>query len=49
MTLQQATAVTERWDATHYGHFSGFLSAPTMITSALGPFIGAALVGWLHG
>ncbi|CAA0078532.1 Uncharacterised protein [Mycolicibacterium vanbaalenii] len=49
MTLLQATAVTERWGITHYGHLSGILSAPVMITTALGPFIGAALAGLLGG
>ena len=49
MTLLQATAVTERWGATHYGHLSGLLSAPIMITTALGPFVGAALASLLHG
>lgn len=49
MTLLQATAVTDRWGATHYGHLNGILSAPVMITTALGPFAGAALAGLLHG
>jgi len=49
MTLLQATAVTERWGPTHYGHLSGILSAPTSLTTALGPWIGAALAGLLHG
>ena len=49
MTLLQATAVTERWGTTHYGHLSGVLSAPVMLTTALGPFIGAALAGLLGG
>jgi MFS family permease len=49
MTLLQATAVTERWGAVHYGHLSGILSAPVMITTALGPFVGAALAGLLGG
>lgn len=49
MTLLQATAVTERWGATHYGHLSGILSAPVMISTALGPFVGAALASWLGG
>lgn len=49
MTLLQATAVTERWGATHYGHLSGILSAPVMIATALGPFIGAALASLLDG
>jgi MFS family permease len=49
MTLLQATAVTERWGPTHYGHLSGVLSAPIMLTTALGPFIGAALASLLDG
>lgn len=49
MTLLQATAVTERWGALHYGHLSGILSAPVMITTALGPFVGAALASALGG
>jgi MFS family permease len=49
MTLLQATAVTERWGSTHYGHLSGIFSAPIMISTALGPFIGAALASALNG
>lgn len=49
MTLLQATAVTDRWGATHYGHLSGILSAPIMISTALGPFVGAALASLLRG
>ncbi|GAS97252.1 major facilitator superfamily MFS_1 [Mycolicibacterium canariasense] len=48
MTLLQATAVTERWGAAHYGHLSGILSAPVMVTTALGPFVGAVLASCLH-
>ncbi|OBF54089.1 MFS transporter [Mycolicibacterium monacense] len=49
MTLLQATAVTERWGATHYGHLSGILNAPVMIATAIGPFVGAALASILGG
>lgn len=49
MTLLQATAVTERWGTTHYGHLSGILLAPISLATALGPWIGAALAGLLHG
>ncbi|AWT52144.1 MFS transporter [Mycolicibacterium smegmatis] len=49
MTLLQATAVTDRWGTTHYGHLSGMLMAPIMITTALGPFVGAALASLLDG
>jgi MFS family permease len=47
MTLLQATAVTERWGSTHYGHLSAFLNAPLMIATAVGPFVGAALASVL--
>lgn len=49
MTLLQATAVTERWGSTHYGHLSAILSAPIMIATAVGPFVGAALASILGG
>lgn len=49
MTLLQATAVTERWGPTHYGHLSGILSAPIMIATAFGPFVGAALASLVGG
>ncbi|CAN5391897.1 MFS transporter [soil metagenome] len=49
MTLLQATAVTERWGPTHYGHLSAILSAPISLTTALGPWIGAALASLLNG
>ncbi|MEW5809137.1 MAG: MFS transporter [Actinomycetota bacterium] len=49
MTLLQATAVTERWGSTHYGHLSGILNAPVMIATAVGPFVGAALASLLGG
>lgn len=49
MTLLQATAVTERWGTTHYGHLSGILNAPVMIATAIGPFVGAALASVLGG
>ncbi|MGH3582544.1 MAG: MFS transporter [Mycobacterium sp.] len=49
MTLLQATAVTERWGATHYGQLSGILTAPIMIATAVGPFVGAALASLLGG
>lgn len=49
MTLLQATAVTERWGATHYGHLSALLNAPIMIATAVGPFVGAALASVLGG
>jgi MFS family permease len=49
MTLLQATAVPERWGATHYGQLSGILSAPVMLATALGPFVGAAFASLLGG
>lgn len=49
MTLLQATAVTERWGSTHYGHLSALLNAPIMIATAVGPFVGAALASFLGG
>jgi MFS family permease len=49
LTLLQATAVPERWGATHYGHLSALLNAPIMIATAVGPFVGAALAGLLGG
>lgn len=49
MTLLQATAVTERWGTAHYGHLTGILSAPVMVATAIGPFIGAALASVLGG
>jgi MFS family permease len=49
MTLLQATAVTERWGATHYGQLGAYLNAPVMIATAVGPFVGAALASLLGG
>lgn len=49
MTLLQATAVTERWGATHYGHLSGILAAPITLSTAMGPWIGAVLADLLNG
>jgi MFS family permease len=42
-TLLQATAVTDRWGATHYGSVNGVLSAPIMVAMAIAPWSGAAL------
>lgn len=49
MTLLQATAVTERWGAAHYGQLSGVVAAPVTLTSALAPWLGAALATALGG
>lgn len=48
-TLLQATAVTDRWGATHYGRLNGLLSAPGTFAAALAPWAGAALAGPLGG
>jgi MFS family permease len=48
-TLLQATAITDRWGAAHYGHLNGLLSAPMTITMALAPFAGASLAGFSGG
>ena len=49
LTLLQATAVTDRWGATHYGRLSGLLAAPATTAAALAPFAGAALTASLGG
>ncbi|WP_404817393.1 hypothetical protein [Streptomyces pharetrae] len=49
LTLLQATAVTDRWGATHYGHLSGLLAAPATTAAALARFAGAALTAPLDG
>ncbi|MFB9482175.1 MFS transporter, partial [Streptomyces filamentosus] len=49
LTLLQATAITDRWGATHYGQLSGLLAAPTTTAAALAPFAGAALAAPLGG
>ena len=48
-TLLQATAVTDRWGAAHYGRLNGLLSAPGTFAAALAPWAGAALAGPLGG
>ncbi|WP_439659391.1 MFS transporter [Lentzea sp. HUAS TT2] len=48
-TLVQATAVTERWGAVHYGQLSGLLAVPVMLTAAIAPWAGSAMAGWLGG
>jgi predicted MFS family arabinose efflux permease len=48
-TLLQATAVTDRWGATHYGRLTGLLSAPLTITMSLAPWAGAAIADGLGG
>ncbi|MFC9627611.1 MFS transporter [Streptomyces sp. NPDC056930] len=49
LTLLQATAITDRWGATHYGRLSGLLAAPATTAVALAPFAGAALAVPLGG
>jgi hypothetical protein len=48
-TLLQATAITDRWGAAHYGHLTGLLSAPLTITMALAPFGVTALASAVGG
>ncbi|TQM09915.1 putative MFS family arabinose efflux permease [Pseudonocardia kunmingensis] len=48
-TLLQATAISDRWGAAHYGRLNGLLSAPAMIATALAPWAGAALATALGG
>ena len=48
-TLLQATAVSDRWGAAHYGRLNGLLSAPSMIATALAPWAGAAIAVALGG
>ena len=47
LTLVHATAVTDRWGASHYGQLSGVLSAPVTLVAAMAPWIGAALAALL--
>ncbi|GAA4702414.1 MFS transporter [Pseudonocardia yuanmonensis] len=48
-TLLQATAVSDRWGAAHYGRLNGLVSAPSMIATALAPWAGAAIAVALGG
>lgn len=48
-TLLQATAVTDRWGAAHYGRLHGLLSAPALVATALAPWAGAVLAEALGG
>ncbi|MEV5830922.1 MFS transporter [Spirillospora sp. NPDC052242] len=48
-TLLQATAITDRWGATHYGTLSGLLAAPVTIAGAVAPAAGAGLAAALGG
>jgi MFS family permease len=49
LTLLQATAISDRWGATHYGRLNGVLSAPAMLATALAPWAGAAIAQSLGG
>ncbi|MFI6213268.1 MFS transporter [Nocardia brasiliensis] len=48
-TLLQATAITDRWGTTHYGHLTALLSAPMTISLALAPFAATALASAVGG
>ncbi|GAA3625945.1 MFS transporter [Lentzea roselyniae] len=49
LTLVQATAITDRWGAVHYGRLSGLLMGPVMLTAAVAPWAGSAMASWLGG
>jgi MFS family permease len=49
LTLLQATAISDRWGAAHYGRLNGLLSAPAVLATALAPWAGAALAQALGG
>ena len=49
VTLVQATAVTDRWGAAHYGRLSGVLAAPVTMAAAIAPWVGALLADVLGG
>jgi MFS family permease len=46
LTLVKATAITDRWGATHYGRLNGLMTAPIVIVMALAPWAGSALSVW---
>lgn len=48
-TLLQATAITDRWGAVHYGRLNGLLSAPALVATALAPSARAAVADVLGG
>ncbi len=48
-TLMQATAISDRWGAAHYGRLNGLMSAPAMVATALAPWAGAALAQAMGG
>ncbi|MEU2286105.1 MFS transporter [Streptomyces sp. NPDC013178] len=49
LTLLQATAITDRWGATHYGRLSALMAAPATTAAALAPSAGAILATPLGG
>jgi MFS family permease len=49
LTLVQATAITDRWGAVHYGRLSGLLLGPVTLTAAIAPWAGSAMASWLGG
>jgi MFS family permease len=48
-TLVQATAISDRWGATHYGRLNGMLAAPVTLAMSLAPWAGTAFAVWLGG
>lgn len=48
-TLLQATAVTDRWGPRDYGVLSSVVAAPSTITIAVAPVVGAGLAALLGG
>ncbi|HXV92500.1 MAG TPA: MFS transporter [Pseudonocardia sp.] len=48
-TLVQATAVSDRWGAAHYGRLNGLLGGPALVATAVAPWAGTALAGPLGG
>jgi MFS family permease len=48
-TLLQATAISDRWGAAHYGRLNGLVSAPALAATAVAPWVGAALADALGG
>jgi predicted MFS family arabinose efflux permease len=48
-TLLQATAISDRWGVRHYGALNGILAAPLTLTTAVAPFVGAALAARFGG
>ncbi|WP_042421306.1 MFS transporter [Streptacidiphilus anmyonensis] len=49
LTLLQATAVTDRWGTTAYGHLSALLAAPATVAAALAPWATSAIASGVGG